>query len=79
MGDSPNFGSPRSYKVLSGPIKSYLTESLTGRGPADGRGVPGSSGDTILNCRELRMVSVRRECVCILAGESPAWEGSLAQ
>ncbi len=23
--------------------------------------------------------SVRRECVCILAGESPAWEGSLAQ
>ena len=25
------------------------------------------------------VMSVRRECVCILAGASPAWEGSLAQ
>jgi hypothetical protein len=29
--------------------------------------------------RQYMRLSVRRECVCILAGESPAWEGSLAQ
>ena len=25
------------------------------------------------------ILTVRRECVCVSAGESPAWEGSLAQ